>query len=372
MRVLVLTGDGIGPEVMAQGLRVLQVASQYAGIAIEVVEAPIGKKPLFDEGTPFPSAAEAELDRADAILFGALGDPALDHLGPKRPDSAIGDLRRHLGLFASFREIRITDTQADLSPLRKERAEGTDIMIVREISGDVYAAQPKGQRMSPDGPFPGEPEGFDTMRYTESEVRRIARLGFRTAAERRGKLVSADKSNVLETSRLWRRVVEETAREFPNVELVHQLADNVAMQLVSEPRSFDTILTANLFGDILSDVASILTGSIGLPGSAMFNEAGKGLYEPGHGTALDIAGKDVANPISMIRCVALLLRYSGQRPDLADAIECAIEQCLREGLRTAEIHEPGTRLASTSEMGTAIAAKLDHILAQDSRSSTSN
>ncbi|ARU15011.1 3-isopropylmalate dehydrogenase [Croceicoccus marinus] len=365
MRVLALAGDGIGREIMPEALRIFAIVQGRCGVRAELVEGAIGTGPLMDEGNPFPAATETEARNADAVLFGAAGDPSLDHLGPKRPDSAIGALRKLLNLYGLVREYRIADAQLAMSPLRPVRARSTDFAIVREISGDVYAAQPKGQRIAEDGPFPGEVEGFDTMRYTESEVRRIAHLGFRTARARSGRLVSADKSNVLATSRLWQRVVAEVAAEYPDVALTHQLADNTAMQLVTDPASYDTILTANLFGDILSDVASALTGSIGLVASVVFNETGQVYYEPGHGSALDIAGQDKANPIAMIRCVALMLRHSFDRPDLASTVEQAIDEVLAAGLRTAEIHVDGTTLVSCSAMGKAIADRLEALLPPD-------
>lgn len=354
--IAALAGDGIGPEILAPALRLLRGLIEH-GLNARVEEAPVGAAAWRLTGQPLPEATLALARRADAVLFGAVGDARLDHLGPLRPDAAIGGLRQGLGLVASLRQVSVPAELAGLSPLRSERVAGLDLLIVRELGGDVYFGRPRGQRSAPDGAFAGQPEGFDTMRYAEGEVRRIARRAFALAQARGGRLVSADKANVLETSRLWRRVVDEVAQEFPGVELTHLYADNVAMQLVTDPRRFDVIVTANLFGDLLSDVATVLTGSVGLSASAMFNEAGQALYEPGHGSAWDIAGQDRANPIAALRCVALLLRHSLGRADLADQVEAAIVQVLRSGLRTAEIYrsdEPGTRCVGTVEMGEAV------------------
>jgi 3-isopropylmalate dehydrogenase len=369
--IAALAGDGIGPEILAPALRLLRLLIDR-GLDSRIEEAPVGAAAWQLTGQPLPEATLALARRADAVLFGCVGDARLDHLGPLRPDVAIGGLRQGLGLIASLRQVRIPAELAALSPLRAERITGEgcglDLLIVRELGGDVYFGQPRGQRQAPDGAFAAQPEGFDTMRYADGEVRRIARRAFALARSRRGRLVSADKANVLETSRLWRRVVGEVAAEFPDVELTHMYADNVAMQLVTAPRGFDVIVTANLFGDLLSDVATVLTGSVGLSASALFNEAGQALYEPGHGSALDIAGQDRANPIAALRCVALMLRHSLARADLADTVEAAIVQVLRAGLRTAEIYrteELGTRCVGTAEMGEAVVADVAASLSTD-------
>lgn len=359
-RIAVLAGDGIGPEIIAQSLRLLHFLIDH-GLPAQVVEAPVGAAAWHERGTPLPEQTLALARSADAVLFGTVGDARLDHLGALRPDAAIGQLRVGLGLHASLRQVTVDPSFASLSPLAADRVAGADLLIVRELGGDVYFGRPRGQRNAPDGPFAGQPEGFDTMRYAEGEVRRVAHLAFRLARGRRRRLCSADKANVLETSRLWRRVLTAVAQDYPEVELVHQYADNVAMQLVTQPRDFDVIVTGNLFGDILSDVASVMTGSIGLPASAMFSENGPALYEPGHGSAWDIAGQDRANPIAAMRCVALLLRHSLQRPDLAQAVEAAIDQALRSGHRTADLYrpgEPGTVLVGTAAMGDAVLAAL--------------
>lgn len=367
-----MAGDGIGPEIMATAVRLLRSLIER-GLDARLEEAPVGAAAWHLCGEPLPSETLALARRADAVLFGAVGDARLDDLGTKRPDAAIGGLRQGLGLINSLRHISIPEELAGLSPLRPERVAGTDVLIVRELAGDVYFGRPRGQRTAPDGPFAGEAEGFDTMRYAEGEVRRIAQVAFELARGRSHRLVSADKANVLETSRLWRQVVTQVGAQYPDVQLSHLYADNVAMQLVTAPCNFDVILTGNLFGDILSDVATVLSGSIGLSGSAMFNEAGKGFYEPGHGSAWDIAGQDRANPIGQLRCVALLLRHSLGRSDLAEVVDAAIVEVLRTGLRTADIlpqprspaldsHRDPVRLVGTSEMGDAVVAAVERRL----------
>jgi 3-isopropylmalate dehydrogenase len=369
--IAILAGDGIGPEIMAPAVQLLRTLIE-AGLDAQLQEAPVGAAAWHLCGEPLPAETLALAMRADAVLFGAVGDARLDHLGAKRPDAAIGGLRQGLGLVNSLRQISVPEELAALSPLRSERVAGTDVLIVRELGGDVYFGRPRGQRAAPDGPFAGEAEGFDTMRYAEGEVRRVAKVAFELARGRSRRLVSADKANVLETSRLWRRIVADVGRAYADVELSHLYADNVAMQLVTAPRSFDVIVTGNLFGDILSDIATVLSGSIGLSGSAMFNAAGKGLYEPGHGSAWDIAGQDRANPIGQLRCVALLLRHSLARADLAQAVDDAVVDVLRSGLRTADIlprearssaADQTVRLVGTKDMGDAVVAAVARGLA---------
>ena len=369
--IAILAGDGIGPEIMAPAVALLRTLIE-AGLDAQLQEAPVGAAAWHLCGEPLPAETLALALRADAVLFGAVGDARLDHLGAKRPDAAIGGLRQGLGLVNSLRQISVPEELAALSPLRPERVAGTDVLIVRELGGDVYFGRPRGQRAAPDGPFAGEAEGFDTMRYAEGEVRRVAQVAFELARGRSRRLVSADKANVLETSRLWRRIVADVGRAYADVELSHLYADNVAMQLVTAPRSFDVIVTGNLFGDILSDIATVLSGSIGLSGSAMFNAAGKGLYEPGHGSAWDIAGQDRANPIGQLRCVALLLRHSLARADLAQAVDDAVVDVLRSGLRTADIlprearssaADQTVRLVGTKDMGDAVVAAVARGLA---------
>jgi len=303
---------------------------------------------------PLPGATLRLAKDADAILFGAVGDPRYDALPrAKRPEQAILGLRKALGLFANLRPARVHPELAAASALKPEVVAGLDILIVRELTGDIYFGEPRGIRE-----VAGEREGFDTMRYSEGEIRRIAKVAFEAARKRARRLCSVDKANVLETSQLWREVVGEESRNFPDVELSHMYVDNCAMQLVRDPKQFDVVVTGNMFGDILSDEASMLTGSIGMLPSASLDEKGKGLYEPIHGSAPDIAGKGVANPLATILSAAMMLRYSLARPDAADRIERAVAGVLHDGLRTADIHTAGTRRGGTDEMGDAVAAAL--------------
>jgi 3-isopropylmalate dehydrogenase len=353
-KIAVLPGDGIGPEVVAQALRVLDVLAS-AGLEFSLEEAPVGGAGYATHGHPLPPSTLALARSADAILFGAVGDWKYDTLDRElRPEQAILGLRRELGLFANLRPAVLYSGLASASPLKQEVVAGMDMMIVRELTGDVYFGRPRGRRAAPDGDFSGQREGYDTMRYAEGEIRRIAHVAFRTARTRRRKLCSVDKSNVLETFQLWREVVSEVGREYPDVELTHMYVDNAAMQLIRAPASFDVIVTGNLFGDILSDEASILTGSIGMLASASLNEQGRGLYEPGHGSAPDIAGKNIANPLATILSLGLMLRHSLGRADLAGMVESAVRAVLAQGLRTADIHAAGTRLVGTKEMGDAV------------------
>jgi 3-isopropylmalate dehydrogenase len=362
---IALIGPAGLPKVLAQSVRVLE-ALRSPDFQFEATEAPIGATAYRQLGHPLPEATLRLARDADAVLFGAVGDARLDHLERSlRPEQAILGLRTELGLYASLRQIRVEPALADLSPLKADLVAGLDLLVVLELSGDVYTGQPRGQRAAPDGSFAGEREGFDTMRYAESEVRRVARVAFEAARQRGRRVCSVDKANVLETSQLWRRVVSEVATDYADVALSHMYADNAAMHLVTRPKTFDVLLTANLFGDILSDAASVLTGSIGLPASAMFGEASgraTALYEPGHGSAFDIASKDHANPIASIRSAALMLRYSLRRADLADRVERAIDAVLKHGLRTADIASsakgPGGKRVGTCAMGDAIVAAL--------------
>lgn len=353
--IAVLPGDGIGPEIVAQAVRVLDCIKQL-GFECEYQESAVGLAGLKASGKPVPDDTFELAQRADAVLFGAVGDPSYN-IGEDKtqyPDYAIKVLRLGLGLFVSLREVSISPALASMSPLKDRRCSGTQLVVVRELSGDVYFGEPKGQRLCIDEPFVGQAEGFDTMRYAYGEVERAAKIAFGVASKRQCRLVSADKANVLEASRLWRSVVNDMKALYPNISVTHQYADNVAMQLIQDPKVYDVIFTGNLFGDLLSDVASVLAGSIGLPAAAMFDENGKGFYEPGHGTALDIAGKNVANPISSIRTIALMLRYSFDRGDLADLIETAISDVLERDIRTLDIAESSSIVVSTSEMGSAI------------------
>jgi 3-isopropylmalate dehydrogenase len=354
MRVAVLPGDGIGPEIIATARKVLEKLN----LDIQFQEAPVGGAGYAAAGDPLPSATLKIARDADAILFGAVGDPRYDQLErAKRPEQAILGLRKELGLFANLRPAQVHPELAAASSLKAEIVAGLDILIVRELTGDIYFGQPKGIRKK-DGAAGSEREGFDTMRYSESEIRRIARVGFDAARKRSGKVCSVDKANVLETSQLWREVMIDEAKKHSDIELTHMYVDNCAMQLVRNPKQFDVIVTGNLFGDILSDEASMLTGSIGMLPSAALDANGKGLYEPIHGSAPDIAGKGVANPLATILSAAMMLRFSLRQEKSAARIEAAVTKVLRDGLRTPDIHTPGTRKVNTREMGDAVAAAL--------------
>ena len=346
MKIAVLPGDGIGPEIIAQARKVLL----HLRLDLEMQEAPVGGAGYEAAGDPLPPATLALARQADAVLFGAVGDLRYDRLErAKRPEQAILGLRKELGLFANLRPAQVHAELAGASALKPEVVAGLDILIVRELTGDIYFGQPRGIRE-----VAGAREGFDTMRYSEPEIRRIARVGFEAARKRSRRLCSVDKANVLETSQLWREVLSKESASFPDVELTHMYDDNCAMQLVRNPKQFDVIVTGNMFGDILSDKASMLTGSIGMLPSASLDERGKGLYEPIHGSAPDIAGKGVANPLATILSAAMMLRYSLNQPVAAARIEDAVRRVLRDGLRTADIHTPGARRVGTAEMGAAV------------------
>ena len=346
MKIAVLPGDGIGPEIIAQARKVLL----HLRLDLEMQEAPVGGAGYEAAGDPLPPATLALARQADAVLFGAVGDLRYDRLErAKRPEQAILGLRKELGLFANLRPAQVHAELAGASALKLEVVAGLDILIVRELTGDIYFGQPRGIRE-----VAGAREGFDTMRYSEPEIRRIARVGFEAARKRSRRLCSVDKANVLETSQLWREVLSKESASFPDVELTHMYVDNCAMQLVRNPKQFDVIVTGNMFGDILSDEASMLTGSIGMLPSASLDERGKGLYEPIHGSAPDIAGKGVANPLATILSAAMMLRYSLNQPVAAARIEDAVRRVLRDGLRTADIHTPGARRVGTAEMGAAV------------------
>ena len=354
MRIAVLPGDGIGPEIVAQALKVLRALS---GTRLELAteEAPVGGAGYDASGDPLPAATLKLARDADAILFGAVGGWKYDELPrAKRPEQALLRLRKELGLFANLRPATIYPELAGASTLKPEVVAGMDLLILRELTGDIYFGSPRGIRSNE----AGEREGFDTMRYAESEIRRIAHAGFRAARKRAKKLCSVDKANVLETSQLWREVVTAVGKEYPDVELSHMYVDNAAMQLLRAPKQFDVIVTGNMFGDILSDEASMLTGSIGMLPSASLDERGKGLYEPIHGSAPDIAGQDVANPLATILSAAMMLRYSFDQDALADRVEAAVRKVLAQGLRTADIHAAGTTRIGTNAMGDAVVAAL--------------
>jgi 3-isopropylmalate dehydrogenase len=350
MKVAVLPGDGIGPEIIAQ----TKVVLERLRLPLEMKDAPVGGAGYEAAGDPLPAATLQLAREADAVLFGAVGDARYDRLErAKRPEQAILGLRKGLGLFANLRPAQVHAELAGASALKAEVVAGLDILIVRELTGDIYFGEPRGIRT-----VEGVREGFDTMRYSEPEIRRIARVGFEAARKRSRRLCSVDKANVLETSQLWREVVSQESANYPDVELTHMYVDNCAMQLVRTPKQFDVIVTGNMFGDILSDEASMLTGSIGMLPSAALDEHGKGLYEPIHGSAPDIAGKGVANPLATILSLALLLRYSANQPEAAARVEKAVSRVLQSGLRTADIHTAGTRRVGTAEMGDAVAAAL--------------
>jgi 3-isopropylmalate dehydrogenase len=350
MKIAVLPGDGIGPEIIAQALRVLQKLE----LGLQFQETPVGGAAYAAHGDPLPAATLDIAKGADAILFGAVGDPKYDSLPrAKRPEQAILGLRKALGLFANLRPAQVFPELAAASSLKAEVVAGLDILIVRELTGDIYFGQPKGIRQKD-----GEREGFDTMLYGEGEVRRIARVGFEAARKRSRKLCSVDKANVLETSQLWRDVMNEESKQYGDVELSHMYVDNCAMQLVRNPKQFDVIVTGNMFGDILSDEASMLTGSIGMLPSASLDANGKGLYEPIHGTAPDIAGKGLANPLATILSAAMMLRYSLKQEKSAERVEAAVRKVLGEGYRTADILTAGMRKVGTKEMGDAVLAAL--------------
>ena len=353
--IAVLPGDGIGQEITEQAVRVLTAL----GLDLKIEQAKVGGAAYDAFGHPLPPETLALAQNAHATLFGAVGDWKYDTLKREhRPEQAILGLRKNLGLFANLRPAILYPELANASSLKPEVVSGLDILIVRELTGDIYFGQPRGVRTAEDGAFKGEREGFDTMRYAETEVRRIAKIGFEAAQKRNKKLCSVDKANVLETSQFWRDIMTDVAKSYPDVALSHMYVDNAAMQLVRAPREFDVVVTGNLFGDILSDEAAMLTGSIGMLPSASLNAVGQGLYEPSHGSAPDIAGQGIANPLATILSAAMLLRYSLGLSDQADRIETAVRQVLKDGLRTADIFEAGTTKVGTAEMGNAVLAAL--------------
>ena len=351
MKIAVLPGDGIGPEIIAEAKLVLNAL----GESFEIEEASVGGAGYKASGHPLPEATLQLAKDADAILFGSVGDFQYDNLPRElRPEQAILGLRKHLSLFANLRPAICYKELTAASSLKPEIVAGLDILIVRELNGDVYFGSPKGLRTSTDGLFPGTREGFDTMRYSEPEVIRIGHVAFNAARKRQRRLCSVDKSNVLETSQLWRDVMTELGKEYPDVELTHMYVDNAAMQLVRAPKAFDVVVTGNLFGDILSDEASMLTGSIGMLPSASLDANNKGLYEPSHGSAPDIAGKGIANPLATILSAAMMLRYTLGLEEQAARIENAVQKVLAQGYRTGDIYTEGTKNVGTREMGQAV------------------
>jgi 3-isopropylmalate dehydrogenase len=355
LKIAILPGDGIGTEIVAQALRVLKALD----LRFETEHALVGGTAYEAHGHPLPDATLKLAQAADAVLFGAVGDWKYDTLARHlRPEQAILGLRKNLGLFANFRPAICYEQLTGASSLKPELVAGLDILIIRELTGDIYFGQPRGRRVSPDGAFAGADEAFDTMRYSRPEVERIAHVAFQAARQRSRRVTSVDKANVLETFQFWRDVVTEVHAQYPDVALDHMYVDNAAMQLVRAPKKFDVLVTGNMFGDILSDEASMLTGSIGMLPSASLNEQGRGLYEPSHGSAPDIAGKNIANPLATILSVAMMLRYSLQQPEAAARIESAVQQVLAAGVRTADIASSGISAVGTREMGDAVVQAL--------------
>jgi len=350
MKICILPGDGIGPEIIAEAVRVLQALD----LKMEMEEALLGGCAVDATGDPYPEATRKLALAADAVLLGAVGGPKWDsNPREQRPERGLLGIRKHLGLFANLRPAILYPELANASTLKPEVVAGLDILIVRELTGDIYFGQPRGIEVRD-----GERFGFNTMHYTESEIRRILRVAFEAARKRRRKVCSVDKMNVLECTQLWRDVATETGLEYPDVELSHMLVDNAAMQLVKNPKQFDVMVTGNMFGDILSDEASMLTGSIGMLPSASLDANNKGLYEPSHGSAPDIAGKGVANPLATILSVAMMLRYTFADEGAAMRIESAVKRVLAQGFRTGDIYEAGMKRVGTREMGDAVLAAL--------------
>jgi 3-isopropylmalate dehydrogenase len=355
-KVLILAGDGIGPEVIREAEGVLAALAAEFGLKVECEHALVGGAALDAGNGPLPESTLALARRCDAILFGAIGGPKWDGVErARRPESGLLALRAGMGLFANLRPVRVFDALAQASTLKPEIVSGLDLLIVRELTGGLYFGTPRG--IDPPAGARGR-RGVNTMVYTEAEIERIARVAFDAARERNRKVCSVDKANVLETSELWRDVVNGVARDYPDVAVEHMYVDNAAMQLVRAPARFDVLLTENMFGDILSDLASMLGGSIGMLPSASLDGSGRGMYEPIHGSAPDIAGRGVANPLAAILSLAMLLRHSLREPRHAERVEAAVEAVLAQGLRTPDIHAAGARRVSTSEMGQAVVSAL--------------
>ncbi len=353
-QIAILRGDGIGPEIIAQAVRVLDKLIEQ-GLDAAYEYAPLGGEAYDQYGQPYPEFTQNLCRKADAVLLGSVGGPKYDNLErPLRPERGLLAIRKDLNLFANLRPAVLYKELANASTLKPEVVAGLDVLIVRELTGDIYFGEPRGIRTLENG----EREGYNTMKYSESEIRRIAKVSFEAAQKRSKKLCSVDKANVLETTELWKEIFNEVAKDYPDVELSHMYVDNAAMQLVRAPKQFDVIATGNIFGDILSDQASMLTGSIGMLPSASLNETGKGLYEPSHGSAPDIAGQNKANPLATILSLAMLVRYSLNDEARAQQIETAVQKVLQQGLRTGDIYEEGTQLVSCSEMGDAVLAAL--------------
>ena len=355
MKIAILPGDGIGTEIVAEAVKVLKVIDKEFSLKMEMESALVGGAAFEAHGHPLPPATLKLAMDSDAVLFGAVGDWKYDTLDrPLRPEQAILGLRKNMGLFANFRPAICYKELVDASSLKPELVAGLDILIIRELTGDIYFGQPRGRRIATDGHFPGAEEAFDTMRYSRPEIERIAHVAFQAAQKRDKRVTSVDKANVLETFQFWKDVVTEVGKQYPDVALDHMYVDNAAMQLVKAPKKFDVIVTGNMFGDILSDAAAMLTGSIGMLPSASLNDKKQGLYEPSHGSAPDIAGKGIANPLATILSAAMMLRFSLNQAAAADRIETAVKSVLAQGLRTPDIYSAGTTKVSTVEMGDAV------------------
>lgn len=354
-KIAILPGDGIGPEIVNEAIKVLDVLQQDYGLKIECEHGLVGGCAYEVHGSPLPEVTLDLAKQADAILLGAVGAPKYESLDISvRPEKGLLGLRSELKLFSNLRPAILYPQLADASTLRPEIVSGLDIMIVRELTGGIYFGQPRGIRTLENG----ERQGFNTLVYSESEIERIGRSAFEIAMQRNKRLCSVDKANVLECTELWREVMIRVGKEYPEVNLSHMYVDNAAMQLVRAPKQFDVMVTTNMFGDILSDAAAMLTGSIGMLPSASLDANAKGMYEPIHGSAPDIAGKGVANPLATILSVAMMLRYSLKHPELADNIEAAVSTVLDDGLRTADIFSAGMTRVGTAEMGDAIVTAL--------------
>jgi 3-isopropylmalate dehydrogenase len=354
-KILILPGDGIGPEIVTEAEKILNLLIQRHDLDIKIEHGLIGGSAVDAAGSPLPAETLEKAKFSDAILLGAVGGPKWENIERDlRPERGLLAIRSSLGLYANLRPALLYDELADASTLKQEIVSGLDLMIVRELTGGIYFGQPRGIRTKEDG----QREGFNTLIYSESEIERISRVAFTIAQKRNRRVCSVDKANVLEATELWREVVTKVAADYPDVSLQHMYVDNAAMQLVRQPKQFDVIVTTNMFGDILSDLASMLTGSIGMLPSASINEIGQGIYEPIHGSAPDIAGQNKANPLATILSVAMLLRYSLNQPEHATRIETAVRKVLTDGVRTADICTPGMRSVSTSGMGDAVVAAL--------------
>jgi len=357
--IALLPGDGIGPEVIKEAIKVLGSLEKSLGLELALNEFPVGGAAYEIDGHPLPADTLRAAREADAVLLGAVGGPKWEKIDfSLRPERALLGLRSNLNLYANLRPAKVFPALVDASSLKRELINNLDIMVIRELTGGIYFGNPRGIRELDDG----QREGFNTLVYNENEIKRIAKVAFETARKRQGRLCSVDKANVLEATELWREIVSEMAKDYPEVELQHMYIDNASMQLVRAPKQFDVILTTNMFGDILSDLASMLTGSIGMLPSASLASDGKGMYEPVHGSAPDIAGKNIANPLATILSLSMLLKYSLGEEKLANILEQAVSQVLTDGLRTKDIHSDGMTCVGTDEMGDAVIKTLSALL----------